>query len=67
LLQLWREEYVHPEHRMCSLCGNTGRVDTRGRVFTRTGKDCGQEHFCICPNGRAFKKVDDRQRREGKP
>lgn len=41
---------------ICGLCGNTGRIDTRGRAKTATGIDCGVLGYCICPNGRAMKK-----------
>lgn len=39
----------------CGLCGNAGIVDTRGKVQSPTGGDCGVRAFCICPNGRAIK------------
>ena len=38
----------------CGLCGNSGIVDTRGKVRSPIGKDCGVRAFCICPNGRAI-------------
>jgi hypothetical protein len=40
----------------CGLCGNTGVIDTRGKVLTPAGAPCGVRRFCICPNGRALKK-----------
>jgi hypothetical protein len=40
----------------CGLCGNKGIVDTRGRMFTPAGYECGVLAFCICPNGRIMKK-----------
>lgn len=45
---------------MCMLCGQTGIIDTRGRMFTPAGVECGGIAFCICPNGRAIKKQDPR-------
>lgn len=39
----------------CGLCGNSGVLDTRGKVKTPRGEDCGIRAFCICPNGRALK------------
>jgi hypothetical protein len=42
--------------RGCGLCGNSGIVDTRGRMFTPAGQPCGVLAFCICPNGRVMKK-----------
>lgn len=42
---------------LCGLCGNTGKIDTRSIVKSPTGIPCGIKAFCICPNGRAFKKA----------
>ena len=39
----------------CGLCGNSGIVDTRGKVVSPRGEDCGVRAFCICPNGRVSK------------
>ena len=39
----------------CGLCGNSGIVDTRGKVKSPTGVDCGVRAHCICPNGRVIK------------
>ena len=39
----------------CGLCGNSGIVDTRGKVKTPRGDDCGVRAYCICPDGRALK------------
>ena len=53
---LWREflgDEVSRSH--CGLCGNSGMVDTRGKVFTAAGYECGVRTWCICPNGRALK------------
>jgi len=43
----------------CSLCGNSGIIDTRGRATTPTGEDIGKLNCCMCPNGRAQKKVEE--------
>jgi len=47
-------EFVHPDGH-CSLCGNSGVIDTRGHVETAAGWKVGARCFCICPNGRAWK------------
>jgi len=47
-------EFLSPND-MCGLCGNTGIVDTRGRMFTPAGVECGVRQWCICPNGRVLK------------
>lgn len=39
----------------CGLCGNSGVIDTRGKVTDPRGNDCGVRIHCICPNGRAIK------------
>lgn len=51
----WRE-FADAEHENCGLCGNTGVIDTRGRLETPAGVPCGVLRFCLCPNGRAWKK-----------
>jgi len=45
---------------ICGLCGNTGRVDTVSFVKTPNGISCGIKAFCICPNGRAYKKAHNK-------
>jgi hypothetical protein len=39
----------------CGLCGDSGILDTRNKVHSSTGEDCGVRAFCICPNGRTIK------------
>ena len=53
--RLWLAEYS--KHRHCCLCGNYGFLDTRGKVFTPAGKECGDLVYCICPNGRKMKEL----------
>ena len=50
----WLEYYVNDIH--CSLCGNSGFIDTRRRATLLSGKDVGRLNWCICPNGQAFRK-----------
>jgi len=47
-------EFAAGDH--CGLCGNTGVIDTCGRLETPAGVPCGVLRFCLCPNGRAWKK-----------
>lgn len=47
----WLEFYC-TEH--CTLCGNSGVVDTRG-VRTPVGVPCGRKNWCICPNGQVLR------------
>ena len=57
LEDLWFEEFLGPaeDPRLCGLCGNSGALDTRDRVFSAAGVSCGVLAFCICPNGRALR------------
>jgi hypothetical protein len=56
LADLWLEEYGRRGH--CCLCGNSGVIDTRGKVFTPANFECGDLVYCICPNGRAMKRQE---------
>jgi hypothetical protein len=49
----WLEHYAESH---CTLCGNSGIVDTTG-VKTAAGVSVGRKNYCICPNGqvRRFK------------
>lgn len=60
---LWIEFTVNaiiPSHGhaipVCGLCGNSGILDTTGSA-TIHDKPCGIRTFCICPNGRAMKRI----------
>lgn len=55
LANLWHRDYSSTGH--CVLCGNHGIIDTRGKVFTSAGRECGDKVFCICPNGQAMKRA----------
>ena len=50
----WHEFYV--SNGYCSLCGNSGVIDTTIGATTPKGEDVGRANFCICPNGQAFRK-----------
>jgi hypothetical protein len=54
MADFWLAEFSATGH--CCLCGNSGIIDTRGKVFTAAGVECGDRVWCICPNGRAKKK-----------
>lgn len=49
VVNYWIEYYVD---EICTLCGNTGVIDTRG-MKSATGRDIGRENHCICPNGQS--------------
>lgn len=52
VLDIWLVEFTNKN--MCSLCGQSGVIDTRG-LKTPAGLEVGKLNFCICPNGRALK------------
>jgi len=47
--------FYFTEDGLCSLCGQSGIVDTRG-IVSPGGVACGRLNFCICPNGQALRK-----------
>jgi hypothetical protein len=47
----WYEHYM-TEH--CTLCGNSGVIDTTG-VRTAVGIPVGRKNWCICPNGQILR------------
>lgn len=54
------DEFRHPTNHMCGLCGQVGMIDTRGKLFTPAGVECGVLVPCVCANGRAIKEVQSR-------
>lgn len=54
LTKIWKAEFIKDKY--CSLCGNTGIIDTRNRKHIDTNEDFGRPSFCICPIGRATKR-----------
>jgi len=52
---MWLQEFVVKD--LCGLCGNHGFIDTRGKIYSPAGVECGGRFYCICPNGRAIKQA----------
>jgi len=52
--EYWKTYYADSH---CTLCGNSGRIDTRG-IMTPAGKIVGRVNYCICPNGQAIRAAD---------
>jgi hypothetical protein len=59
----WRTvwlEFLGPEGdadiKLCGVCGGTGVLDTRGRFYASDGEPWGVLRWCICPNGRVWKR-----------
>jgi len=50
-------KYYCTQH--CTLCGNNGIIDTRG-VKTPAGVEVGRINYCICPNGQAMRKQNEK-------
>jgi hypothetical protein len=50
----WMSFYVNDG--LCSLCGNRGAIDTRGKE-TMAGKVVGRLNWCICPNGQRLRQA----------
>lgn len=48
----WAKHYQR--RGICTLCGNTGRLDTTG-VKTPAGWLVGRVDFCFCPNGQLMR------------
>lgn len=62
VVDYWFKHYVNMAH--CSLCGNTGEIDTRATAITAAGLTVGRLNYCLCPNGqvlRGLKKIEDRK------
>ena len=57
--EYWHRYYVSQDGcgHTCSLCANTGVIDTRGLKF-RKKEVVGRLNFCICPNGQALRKSE---------
>jgi hypothetical protein len=55
LTDYWLAYYVDTKLCLCSLCGNTGIIDTRRSATSPAGVDAGRKNFCICPNGQAMR------------
>ncbi len=53
VVDYWLKHYVSPRGH-CSLCGNSGVVDTRP-AKTAAGVPSGRLNYCICPNGQILR------------
>lgn len=56
----WLEHYV--VDGLCSLCGNSGQVDTTG-ARSPVGAEVGRKQPCICPNGQALRRSKSERKR----
>lgn len=52
----WLEHYgTNDDRGLCSLCGNSGVIDTRQTAISAVGVNSGRVNWCICPNGQAMR------------
>ncbi len=49
LIEFWLTNFVNDG--LCSLCGNSGVIDTRASAVSAAGTRSGRLNWCICPNG----------------
>lgn len=45
------DHYLAADVGLCSLCGNTGIIDTRATAVSPAGYHAGRLNWCLCPNG----------------
>jgi len=50
--EYWLEYYCD---ELCTLCGNSGIVDTTNTAISPMGKKVGRKNLCICPNGQTMR------------
>jgi hypothetical protein len=56
LREYWQEYYCE-SHCHCTLCGNSGTINTTG-TLTPLGVEVGRLNWCICPNGQILRKMN---------
>ncbi len=55
ITRYWLAHYANGISGLCSLCGNSGEIDTRGTAISGAGINAGRVNFCICPNGQTMR------------
>lgn len=48
--------YFDPDTSTCTLCGNSGVIDTRLTAVSSTGNPVGCLNWCLCSVGQCFRK-----------
>lgn len=51
----WLKYYLDKETSFCSLCGQSGIINTEG-AHSPAGVKVGRLNYCICPNGQSLRK-----------
>ncbi len=55
----WFKHYIIKDHTLCTICGNTGVMQTPKYVVTPIGEMVkSKKNYCICPNGRRLNPND---------
>ena len=57
VVNYWFEFYINKT--LCSLCGNSGIIDTRHTAISGAGVNSGRLNWCICPNGQSMRTAAD--------
>jgi hypothetical protein len=55
VVNYWAEHFINDN--LCSLCGNTGCIDTRETAVSPKGQKVGRLNHCICPNGQRLREL----------
>lgn len=56
ITKYWLDHYSNDKNCLCSLCGNSGVIDTRLTAISAAGVNSGRLNYCICPNGQIMRK-----------
>jgi hypothetical protein len=59
LTAYWLDHYADTETVLCTLCANTGRIDTTQSAISAIGVRPGRVNWCLCPNGRTLRRMHD--------
>jgi hypothetical protein len=57
----WLAHYVDERLFLCTLCGNTGEIDTTATAISPAGVPAGRVNYCICPNGQTLRVIREQE------
>ena len=58
ITEYWVEHYCGT---VCTLCGNSGIIDTTNTAVSAIGVRSGRRNWCICPNGQCLRAACNNQ------
>lgn len=61
ITKYWLDHYVNMRLQLCSLCGNTGVIDTTDTAVSPAGCKPGRKNPCICPNGQLYRQQQEEE------